>query len=122
VGHGKEHKIQSAFVDYLRTRGWMTQRMIGNAFQYGVPDLFAAHPTFGQRWIDIKCPDRYSFTRAQRILWPVWEEHGVGIWIITSADQAGYDALFRPPNWRKFVKKSWKIPTQTEIDRMLDAL
>lgn len=45
--------------------------MIGNAFQMGVPDLFVAHPKWGQRWIDVKRPGRnYSFTfQLHNALW-----------------------------------------------------
>ncbi|MGO8994885.1 MAG: hypothetical protein ACLQVI_16340, partial [Polyangiaceae bacterium] len=39
---------------YLKIRGWHVERMIGNAFQMGVPDLFIAHLKWGQRWIDVK--------------------------------------------------------------------
>jgi hypothetical protein len=98
------------------------ERLIGNAFQTGIPDLYLYHPKWGQRWVDLKSPGRYSFTKAQRIKWPLWEKFGLGIWIVTSADQDGYDSLFRPPNWRDFVKRTWKIPTQEDIDKMLDEI
>jgi hypothetical protein len=98
------------------------ERLIGNAFQTGIPDLYLYHRRWGQRWVDLKAPGHYSFTKAQRIKWPAWEQAGIGIWIVTSADQEGYDALFGPPNWRNYVKKTWKIPSQADIDEMLDAI
>ena len=117
-----EYEIQAGFIAYCRARGWLVERLIGNAFQTGIPDLYLYHPKWGQRWVDLKSPGRYSFTKAQRIKWPLWEKFGLGIWIVTSADQDGYDSLFRPPNWRDFVKRTWKIPTQEDIDKMLDEI
>jgi hypothetical protein len=107
---------------FLKTRGWLVERMIGNAFQSGIPDLFIYHRKWGFRWVDVKSPKRYSFTKAQKIKWPKWEQAGLGIWIITEASEDGTDCLYGPPNWRNFVKKSWNIPTLKEIDAMLEKL
>ena len=118
--HGPEYKIQSDLITYLRDREWLVERLIGNAFQKGVPDLFAFHKKWGFRWIDVKVEGKYSFTKAQRIKWPVWEAAGLGIWILTGANQENYDRLFAPPNMMDYWKDSWKLPTQEEIDRLLD--
>jgi hypothetical protein len=119
--HGPEYYIQKDLVVMLRARGWYVERMIGNAFQYGIPDLFVAHTKWGQRWIDVKRPGKnYSFTKAQKQKWPVWEAFGIGIWILTAADQENYDRLFAPPNWRDYAKANWTLPTQADIDRMLE--
>ena len=84
--HSQEWHIQQALIAYLKIRGWHVERMIGNAFQMGVPDLFIAHPKWGQRWIDVKRPGKnYTFTKAQKLKWPVWEAFGIGIWILTAA-------------------------------------
>jgi len=119
--HSQEWHIQQALIAYLKARGWHVERMIGNAFQMGVPDLFIAHPKWGQRWIDVKRPGKnYSFTKAQKLKWPVWDTFGIGIWILTAANQAEYDKLFAPPNWRAYWKASWgKTP---DIDALLDEL
>jgi hypothetical protein len=118
--HGPEYHIQNDLVEYLRVRGWLVERLIGNAFQVGIPDLFLHHPKWGSRWVDVKVDGHYSFTKAQKIKWPLWETYNLGIWILTAATQAEYDKLFAPPNWRSFVKKNWKLPTQAEIDELLD--
>jgi hypothetical protein len=120
--HGPEYFIQEDLMVFLKARGWLVERMIGNAFQTGIPDLYCRHPKWGERWIDVKNKGRYSFTKAQKRKWPIWERYGTGIWILTGADQENYDRLFKPPNWRDFVKSSWKIPTQAEIDAMLDEI
>jgi hypothetical protein len=115
--HGIEYKIQEALIEFLEARGWLVERMIGNAFQTGIPDLYCHHPRWGYRWIDVKQPNRYSFTKAQKRKWPQWEQAGVGIWILTAATQEEYDKLFAPPNLRNYWKKSWgELP---DIDELL---
>lgn len=114
-----EFKIQKALVQYMRARGWLVERLIGNAFQYGIPDLYCYHPKWGERWVDCKRPDNtYSFTKAQRQKWPLWAKYGVGIWILTSIDD--YPLLFKEPNWRNYWKSTWVYPSEEEIDRLLD--
>lgn len=115
--HGPEYHIQSDLIEYLSDRGWLVERMIGNAYQSGIPDLYCFHPTWLSRWIDVKVEGRYSFTRQQRIKWPRWEKFGVGIWILTGADQSQYDRLFGPPNWRNYWKPQWELP---DVDALLD--
>lgn len=120
--HGPEYKIQTLLIEFLEARGWHTERIVGSAFQMGLPDLFIAHPKWGQRWVEVKNPERYSFTKAQKLKFPVLEKFGVGIWIITSADQEGYDKLFAAPNWRDYVKAGWNLPTQQDIDKILEEI
>jgi hypothetical protein len=120
--HGPEYKIQKAIIDFLSARGWHVERIVGGAFQMGLPDLYVAHPKWGQRWVEVKNDGRYSFTRAQKIKWPVLEMYGVGIWILKGATQEEYDKLFAPPNWRDYVKKTWKMPTRQEIDKLLSEM
>jgi len=121
--HGPEWHIQRDVIRYLTIRGWHVERTHGNLYQTGFPDLYAAHPKWGTRWIDVKQPKRYSFTRDQKRKWPVWESFGIGIWILTAASQEEYNKLFKPPNWRAYWKRTWApIPTQADIDRMLDEL
>jgi hypothetical protein len=119
--HGPEWHIQRDLILYLRARDWHVERMIGNAFQLGIPDLYAAHRKHHQRWIDVKRPDNsYSFTKAQKRKWPVWASFNIGIWILTGADQENYNKLFAPPNWRDYWKDSWgEIP---DVDKLLDEL
>jgi len=119
--HGPEHFIQRDLIAYLKIRGWLVENMHGNAFQKGIPDLYCHHPVFGYRWIDAKVEGKYSFTKAQRRKWPIWDHFGVGIWILTAANQEQYDRLFDPsgPNWKDYWKDSWAMPTISDIDEML---
>jgi len=120
--HGPEWHIQKALVTYLKVRGWVVEVMHGNAFQRGIPDLYLFNRKWGYRWVDVKHPKRYTFTKAQRRKWPYWDSMGIGIWILTAATQEEYDKLFAPPNWRNYWKESWTLPTQEDIDTMLDDL
>ena len=121
--HGPEWHIQKDVIRYLVARGWHVEHTHGNLYQTGFPDLFAAHKKWGSRWIDCKQPKRYAFTKAQKQKWPIWESFNIGIWILTAGTQEEYDKLFQLPNWRAYWKASWRaIPTQADIDRMLDEL
>jgi hypothetical protein len=120
--HGPEWFIQRDLIALLKARGWHVERTHGNLYQTGFPDLYVMHKKWGTRWIDCKQPKYYSFTKAQRIKWPLWEAMGTPIWILTAATQEEYDKLMGPPNWRDYVKDSWKIPTQDEIDKLLDEI
>lgn len=106
-----EAERQQALVRYLTLRGWFVVTFIGNAYQTGVPDVWAHHPQFGFRWIDLKRPGAYSFTRAQRAKWPKWDAAGVGIWILEGDGENEYAKLFRLPNWRDYWKAAWGDPT-----------
>lgn len=118
---GPEAKIQKKFILYLKQRGWHVERMIGNQLQKGIPDIYVMHPKHGDRWIDLKNPIDYEFTRAQRIKWPQWEKHGVGIWIITGWGDKDYDKLFCPPNWREYWKPKYD-EEQLELEQTLQEL
>lgn len=106
-----EAKIQEKLTVYLEVRGWLVEVTHGSAFMKGFPDLYIAHPKWGSRWIDVKVEGHYSFTKAQRMKWPLWEKFGIGIWILTGADQANYDRLFAKPNMWDYWKPQWKTPT-----------
>lgn len=127
--HGPEYHIQELFIPYLEGRGWMVERLIGNAFQKGIPDLYLANPDWGTRWVDIKVHGRYDFTRAQIDKWPVWEQAGIGIWILGATSKKActkshmaqeHKLLFEPPNMRDFWKD--KYDYKPDVDKMVDDL
>lgn len=129
AGHGPEFHIQNRWVDFLEGKKWYVERLVGNAYQSGIPDLFIAHPDHGTRWVDIKVYGSYNFTKAQRLKWPLWEKAGIGIWIIgaRSPDECTkefmineYPILMDTPNWRQFWRDSWDI--KPDIDKMLEDL
>ena len=128
-GKGPEAKIQDAFIKFLEERGWHCERMIGigasqqqqRGQQVGIPDLYIMHPQYGQRWVDLKNPGKYEFTKAQKHKWPLWEKFGCPIWIITAATEEEYDKLFKPCNWRCYWKEKYDLEKQ-ELDDTLEFL
>ena len=117
-----ELEIQRELVKFLRAREWYVERMLANAFQTGIPDLYCYHRKSGERWVEVKRPKDYSFTKRQRQKWPQWEKAGIGIWILTAATQEQYDLLFKAPNFREFWKPSFALPTKADVDAMIDKL
>jgi len=99
-----EDIIQDAFTEYLERRKWSVKSTHGNAFQWGFPDLYCCHISYGSRWVECKCPISYSFTRAQLEYFPELNSHGVGVWVITAATEYEYKKLFQPQNWWHYVK------------------
>ena len=117
-----ELHVQRELVEFLKVRGWHVERMLADSYQNGLPDLYAYHKKWGARWIEVKRPKDYSFTKRQRQKWPEWERAGISIWILTAATQEQYDLLFKPPNWRDFWKPSYQTPTTSDVDAMIDVL
>jgi hypothetical protein len=122
-----ELKIRSAIRTMLQGRGWGVEITHGNAYMKGFPDLYVMHADHGTRWIDAKVEGQYSYTKAQKRLWPRWHfNYKVGIWIMTGADQLQYDRLFHAPNWLDYWKPVWGDPKsfllEPDIDGILDRL
>jgi hypothetical protein len=97
-----EAVIQKRIIEFLRQRGWWVMVTHGNAAQQGFPDLYAVHKDYGQRWIEVKNPNYYKFTPAQKECFPKIEEAGVGIWVLMGDSKKEYDCLFLPANWRYY--------------------
>ena len=97
--NGPEAKIQQAIIDRLKAHDWYVKVIVGNAFQFGLPDLFAAHAHWGMRWIEVKNPLQFSFTPAQIQEFPKLNAAGVGVWILFSDEKDELDKLFKPANW-----------------------
>jgi len=95
-----EAKLQARIIKFLKQRGWVVMNTHGNAFQKGFPDLYALHPRYGQRWIEVKVPKKWRFTEAQKEYFPHFDDAGVGIWIMMHDTEEEYKKLFDEPNWR----------------------
>lgn len=98
-----EKKIEDALKALLRSKGWYVVKMHGSMYQAGIPDLYAIHPVFGPRWIELKNPKKFQFTPAQKIVFAELSKHGANIWILTAATEDEYKRLFNPPNWAAFL-------------------
>jgi hypothetical protein len=117
-----ELDIQSELVEFLASCGWLVEPMLADAFQTGLPDFYCHHPQWGERWVEVKRADNYTFTLRQRQKWPGWEASGVGIWILTAATEEQYGLLFKDPNWRQFWKPSFRTPTRQDVDAQIAEL
>lgn len=101
---GPEAIIQSKIVTKLTLLGWYTIVTHGSIFQQGLPDLFACHSKFGQRWIEVKNPKAYCFTPAQLETFPKLCANGSGVWILVDDSDEEYKKLWKPPNWYWYCK------------------
>lgn len=98
-----ERIIQDKLILYLRARCWFVEETHGNAYQNGFPDLFCTHASYGQRWIEVKNPEKYAFTAAQLLKFPQFVANGSGIWILTAANESEYAKLFKKCNWYQYL-------------------
>ena len=96
---GPEALIQEKIIEFLRIRQWYVKHTHGNMYQSGFPDLFASHPRYGMRWIEVKNPEQYAFTPAQLENFPLMCAHGAHIWILVAPTEEEYAKLFKPYNW-----------------------
>lgn len=85
----------------LRKKGWIVKVTVGNMFMQGFPDLYATHAEYKSRWIEVKNPLSYSFTKAQKVEFPLLTYNGTNIWVLMAATEAEYKKLFRPPNFEE---------------------
>jgi hypothetical protein len=100
-----EAKIQADIIVFLNKRGWMVENMHGNAFQKGIPDLYCFNAGLDMhRWVDVKNPASYVYTKDQCQKWPKWEAAGLGVWIMMAATVEEYKKLFKPHNFRDYWK------------------
>lgn len=102
---GPEHKIQEEIVKMLRYKEWFVKVMVGNSYQFGIPDLWASHYSYGSRWIEVKLPDMKGsrFTAAQLEDFPKICANGSGVWILTGATRSEYLKLFNKPNFAYYL-------------------
>jgi hypothetical protein len=96
-----EAKIQELGEQRLLLAKWFVKATHGNIYQHGFPDVYCAHNRYGQRWVEFKRPEKFSFTTAQLETFPLMAAAGVGIWICTDAEQLP-DLLFKPSNLYHF--------------------
>ena len=101
---GPEYYIQQKIIAKLRMLGWFVKSTHGNMFQSGFPDLFCCHTRYGQRWVEVKNPEAYSFTPAQLEDFPKFCANGSGIWVLTSDSDVEINKLFKSPNWIFYLK------------------
>lgn len=99
---GPEAIIEKAIMKRLKALDWLVIQTHGNAYQMGLPDLYAAHSAYGARWIEVKNPDNYNFTAAQIEVFPALSAKKIGIWILFNDSDSEIGKLFTEPNWYQF--------------------
>ena len=100
---GPEAKIQRAIIDKLLSWDWHVEVMFGNAYQCGIPDLYAMKKGQGTRWIEVKNPHSYAFTSNQKRKFPIFEKKGLKIWVICSDEKDELYKIQQEPNWRQYL-------------------
>lgn len=100
---GPERIQQDLVVAKLRRQGWVVRETHGNAYQNGFPDIYAAHTSYGARWIEMKVKDKYAFTPAQLKFFPELASVGVGVWILTDDSDAEFRKLHFPANYHTYL-------------------
>lgn len=101
---GPEAVIQEDLCHFLLLRGWFTIETHGNIYQHGLPDVLAMNKRYGSRWIEVKNPVSYAFTKAQLETFPKMVLNGVGVWVLTAATDHEYQKLFQPCNWWQYTR------------------
>lgn len=85
----------------MEANGWFVIKTHGNAFQSGLPDLYATHRVYGQRWIEMKV-EGGRLTPAQAYTFKKLSAHGDKIWILRGPDD--YPLILKPTdNWKIFI-------------------
>lgn len=101
-----EAVIEARIKLFLQMRGWLVEKMHGNAYQVGIPDLYCFNPhhelKYQQRWVDVKVQGQHQYTKAQCKKWTAWEEKQCGVWIMMDDTDFWYSKLFQPPNFRDY--------------------
>lgn len=102
---GPEQQILEDITSFLRTREWYVKRIPASSTLAGLPDLFATHRQFRQRWIEVKDPKRRSgvYTPAQLDTFPLLVANGSPVWTLVAATEDEYKKLFQPCNWHLYL-------------------
>lgn len=100
---GPEGAIQDSVMSRLEAQDWYCVETYGSAYQSGLPDIFACHAKYGQRWIEFKNPAGYKFTPAQTDVFPRFAAEGVGIWILDGDEDHQVARIHGPANWHCYL-------------------
>lgn len=97
--HGPEYKIQERIIKYLEDRGWFVKILTGTMYQWGLSDLLISHTRYGIKLVEVKNPEKFSFTAAQLSEFPKFIANGAPIYILTAANAENYNRLFGKSNY-----------------------
>jgi len=94
-----EDLIVQQLTSFLKTRDWLVKKTHGNLYSVGWPDLYIAHKRYGQRWVECKIPLKGYMESSQIEFFRELAAVGIGVWIITAANDEQYQLLFKESNW-----------------------
>jgi hypothetical protein len=103
--NGPEQLILDKVRDALTLRGWFIIKLHGSMYQSGLPDLYCTHKTYGMRFVEVKNPLAFSFTVAQKDIFPKLIANGTGVWVLVSDSEEELQKLFKPHNYWHFCLK-----------------
>jgi len=86
-------KVAKPFTTYLKGQGWHCENIHGNAYQDGLPDLYAVR-NGRQIFVEYKVIEDsgyVSYTPAQKRKFPVLMANGTPIYVIAARDLSGHD-------------------------------
>ena len=115
-----ERDIQRELVRFLRARGWHVERMLANAFQTGIPDLYCYHGrgiAVGRGQATLRIPLTLSTAKNG----PSGNEQ---------ASASDYNRChgravrphFQATELATLLETSFAVPTTADIDAMLEEL
>lgn len=86
----------------MHAHRWHTEKLHGNRYQSGLPDLMAFHIKHGFRFIETKAEASHGKLSVRQVVkFTLLEKHGAHIWVCR--DERDYYVLFKEPNWRMFI-------------------
>lgn len=88
----------------LRIEEWIVKVTHGNKYQFGLPDLFAAHKRYGTRWIEIKTEIGYRITSAQFHTFKAFSSKNIGVWCLNTSDDIF--KLHYAANWYSYIRQT----------------
>lgn len=87
---------------YMLKEGWHIEKLHGNKYQSGLPDLLCIHPRHGLRWIETKAPGG-KLTGSQVTKFYKFKKYGQQIYVLEN--ETHYHRLFDDVgNWERYIR------------------
>lgn len=118
VGSGPEAAIQEAIIKKLRYREWHVEVIHGNAYQSGLPDLYATHSRWGGKWIEVKNPESYKFTPAQLETFPKLCANGSPVYVLISDHNLELEKILGASNWYLYLDRKYANACKAKIQSL----
>ena len=101
VRSGPEKKGQNELILFLQIKGWCIEKLHGGMYQQGFPDLYAMHPVYGDRWIEMKAKGG-KLRKSQIRKFTEWSKYGKQVYVLEGSEH--YSRLFKVRgNWLNYL-------------------